>query len=138
MKTQVLSLCLASALFAATVNAQTITYPVVANVPFDFQVGNKKLPAGEYLVQTPQSSVVRISTLDKSESVMTLVQAAERGSAASGAKLIFNRYGDDHFLSQIWTAGSNRGVQLQQSRREQEMAARKDASTVAVALVRKR
>ena len=32
---------------AASANAQ-LTYPVRAKIPFDFNMGDKKLPAGEY------------------------------------------------------------------------------------------
>ena len=38
------------------------------------------------------------------------------------SKLVFNRYGDHYFLSQVWTAGNSRGRQLLKSGREREMA----------------
>ena len=38
------------------------------------------------------------------------------------SKLIFNRYGDRYFLSQVWTAGNSSGRQLLKSDREKEMA----------------
>jgi hypothetical protein len=37
------------------------------------------------------------------------------------AKLVFDRYGSQCFLRQIWDGNGNIGVQLPQSRREQEL-----------------
>jgi hypothetical protein len=36
--------------------------------------------------------------------------------------LVFNKYGDQYFLSQIWTAGGNSGRELLMPRQERELA----------------
>jgi hypothetical protein len=40
----------------------------------------------------------------------------------TASKMIFNRYGDRYFLSEVWTAGYSRGRQLLKSAREMELA----------------
>ncbi len=40
----------------------------------------------------------------------------------SESKLVFNRYGDRYFLSQVWTEGNSQGRQLLMSDREKEIA----------------
>jgi hypothetical protein len=39
-------------------------------------------------------------------------------------KLVFNRYGDQYFLSKIWAASSDSGRELPKSRLEREVAQR--------------
>lgn len=57
---------------------------------------------------------------DKSQMVMANSCASAKPSDTS--KLVFHRYGDRSFLSQIWTAGYSSGAELPQSRREAEVA----------------
>jgi hypothetical protein len=44
------------------------------------------------------------------------------GKTNDNAKLIFNRYGEQHFFAQAWLAGANIGMQAQKSRREKVMS----------------
>jgi len=98
--------------------------PLAVNIPFAFVVGNATLPAGEYRVQKRDGNadVLLIHCLDPSESAVVITNAAEAKELQSESKLLFNRYGNRYFLSQVWTAGSMRGRQLLKSPREKEMA----------------
>jgi hypothetical protein len=97
---------------------------LVVNIPFAFVAGNATLPAGEYHVQKwdGNSTVLLIRCSDASESAMVITNAAEAKELQSQSKLVFNRYHNRYFLSQVWTAGSIRGRQLFKSPREKEMA----------------
>jgi hypothetical protein len=60
-----LSMAALAILLAAPVSAQTIT--VKASVPFDFVVGARTMPAGEYVVSTGRDfGVLQIRNVDKS------------------------------------------------------------------------
>ena len=98
--------------------------PSVVNIPFDFVAGNKTLPAGEYSVKVsgPERTLLLIDRKDATASVFMGTDAVLAGGPQSESKLIFNRYGDRYFLSQVWTAGNPRGRQLLKSAREKEMA----------------
>jgi len=98
--------------------------PMLVNIPFAFVAGNASLPAGEYRVQKLEgnSAVVLIRCSDASASAMVITNAAQANERQSGSKLVFNRYGNRYFLSQVWTAGSIRGRQLLKSPGEKEMA----------------
>ena len=61
---------------------------------------------------------------------MTMEVLANDWQAES--KLIFNRYGNKYFLSQIWTAGSKSGRELPKSQRETELAGKQAKREVAV------
>ena len=92
-----------------------------AYIPFEFNVGNKTLPAGDYLVGsvTEGSSMVvlKFQNLDGKDSAMLMMRTVE-GKAKESATLIFNRYGNRYFLAEAWVDGENMGWQGSKSRTE--------------------
>jgi hypothetical protein len=96
-------------------------YSVKANIPFDFMVGNKMFPAGEYTVSRGTSTgTLLIRNYEAKKAANFIVQSAT-GKVESKAKLVFNRYGEDYFLSQIWD-GSSDGNQVPKSKAERKAA----------------
>jgi hypothetical protein len=95
---------------------------MVVNVPFDFVAGNTTLPAGEYSVKVsgPQGSLLLIDRKDAKAAMFTNTHAVVKNEIQTESKLIFNRYGDRYFLSQVWTEGNSRGRQLLKSAQEKE------------------
>lgn len=104
-------------------NAQT------ANIPFSFNVGEKTFPAGEYSVTrlNPQSdkAALAIKSTDGRLSKVVLTNPVQAAKAQEAAKLIFSRYGDQYFLSQVWTPADNTGLELPRSRAERTLARNK-------------
>jgi hypothetical protein len=98
--------------------------PMLANIPFAFVAGNVTLPAGEYRVEKldGNSAVLLIHCSDPTASVMVMTHAAEAKKLQTQSILVFNRYDNRYFLSQVWKAGSIRGRQLSKSPREKELA----------------
>jgi len=98
--------------------------PMLVNIPFAFVAGNVTLPAGEYRVQKldKNPAVVLIRCSDASAAAMVMSNAAQAKETQTQSKLVFNRYGNRYFLSQIWAAGSIRGRQLLKSSREKEIS----------------
>jgi hypothetical protein len=94
---------------------------VKANIPFDFMVGNKLLPAGEYTVSRGSATgTLMIRGRENNKASVFLVQNTS-GKVETKAKLVFNRYGQDHFLSQIWD-GYTDGNQVPKSKAERKAA----------------
>ncbi len=94
------------------------------NIPFAFVVGNSTLPAGEYLLRRldlGHGSAEAIQQVDGSVSMMVLTRTADQNDQKTEPRLIFNQYGSQRFLSQIWT-GAGSGRQLLKSKREKELA----------------
>jgi len=122
MKKQLFAL-LGLGLLFATASAYAQTAALKANIPFNFVVTGKSLPAGEYAIQSLSTSerVLVIRGSDKSAN-MVMVSPCESAKPSDKTKLIFHRYGDCYFLSQIWTAGNSSGAELPQSPREAEVA----------------
>src|SRR5229473_5280040 len=97
---------------------------MVVNIPFAFTAGNATLPAGEYRVQKFErdSALLLVHCWDARAATFVVTNPAQAKELQSQSKLIFNRYGNRYFLSQVWTAGSIRGRQLRKSPKEKEMA----------------
>ena len=94
---------------------------LIAKIPFQFNVGNKALPAGEYSVRqiNPDSdhSVLQLSSKDGNASAMIQVDSVI-GKAQETAKLTFHRYGNKYFFAQAWIDGDNTGMQAPKSKAE--------------------
>jgi hypothetical protein len=105
------------------------------NIPFSFQVENKTLPAGEYRIESLLTGLHVIRPMDSGAPtiVSTIVPTIEVKSKGgkSEPELIFNRYGESYFLSQIW-AGEGKGRQLFKSEREKELMRTKAKVEVAL------
>jgi hypothetical protein len=109
--------------FAATQVARA-QEPMLVNIPFAFTAGEAALPAGEYRVQKMDgnSAVLLIRCTEPRESAMVVTSATGGGKQQEQSKLVFNRYKDHYFLSQVWNAGYSSGRQLRKTQREKEIA----------------
>jgi len=105
---------------ALTAKAQS-TYGVRANVPFEFNVGDKTLPAGKIRVRemTTNSGALAISNLDKGQHAIRIAHAVNPNKADQ-AKLVFRRYGNRYFLAQVWIPGYD-GLELNKSKSERAL-----------------
>ena len=123
----------------STANAQTSSSAqMVASIPFEFNVGNKTLPAGEYNVRciNPGSStkVLQIRSTTGSQSALVRTDSVS-GKMKDNAQLLFHRYGNEYFFAQAWMPADSIGMQAPKSRRlkEHELAqATRTSETVAL------
>jgi hypothetical protein len=120
-----LMLSVLSILAAVSVHAQSSNQQT-ANIPFSFNVDGKTFPAGLYNVTrlNPQSdkAALAIKSADGSMSKVVLAMPVQAGRPQESAKLVFSRYGDQYFLSQVWTPADNTGLELPKSRAEKTLA----------------
>jgi hypothetical protein len=108
----VLGLSLATAQTSATLKA---------SVPFGFSVGEKAMPAGECVIRTQAGpNVVAVKCGDNS-ATFALANNVDEKDRKAPARLIFHRYGDRYYLSQIWPGYGGSGSQLPATAREREM-----------------
>jgi hypothetical protein len=106
----------------ASAQGQSLAYRVKVNIPFDFTVGEKKLPAGEYSIgrasQRSEDIVISINNLEGRTKAIRLTNATLTTHAKKRSELVFHLYGDQHFLYQVWPAGATMGRQFPESRSE--------------------
>ena len=113
------------AIVVASAQGQTLSSRVRVNIPFDFSIGETRLPSGKYSVGRPRqnSDDVVISIEDRSgrsKALRTSMPVMANEITEKG-KLVFHRYGDQYFLYQVWPAGASNGRQFPKSRSEREM-----------------
>jgi hypothetical protein len=83
--------------------ARADEHKVTANVPFDFMVGESRMPAGHYMITTvgDNTAMVAIASTDARHSVYTLTipQASTDGKAAP--QLVFEKVENQYVLRQV-------------------------------------
>lgn len=97
----------------------------VTNISFSFMVGQKTLPAGEYTFEPNRNdsdNVWLVQSSDGRVSALFATMPVRASETQEKAKLVFHKYGDQYFLSQIWTAGDIGGRELPMRRPERELA----------------
>ena len=72
------------------------------NVPFEFKVGGKTLPSGQYVVEKSlNSSVVKLSSTDGRHSYTWLLEPGDAAPTATAVILKFDGQGDASYLRSI-------------------------------------
>jgi len=106
---------------------------VKANIPFDFVVANRHVPAGEYWFEPQASGFIRISSKNLKDVVVTSYLPAEHTASGPG-QLVFQRYGTEHFLKSIDASAAHFGAVLPKARAEKEWVRPRVAAVVRVAV----
>ena len=126
---------------AVTAEGQAVTgVSIRANIPFEFSVGDKVLPAGEYRIQqvNPSSDLAMLQVATASGEARVLLRARSiHNENTNRTELVFNRYGSNYFLSTLAIEGATDAWQTPKSHTERavgrELAALKvDPERVAV------
>lgn len=113
-------------MLSGLMTAQSITSStVVANVPFDFMVNNKIIPAGDMSVRGTNldGKIVAVNNFDARKSALSTASHEEQAQANASTVLLFKHYGSQYFLSEIRIQGSNWTYTLPESRAEAELRA---------------
>jgi hypothetical protein len=109
------------ALAAAVVSANAQSAKVRANIPFEFSIGYKPMPAGEYTVQqvSQGSSGLMIRSTDGKRAAIRLSDDTGRSkNNNTKARLVFHRYGERYFLAEVWNGFNTTGRHLLKSKEE--------------------
>jgi hypothetical protein len=124
MKKSALTLVGALSLLLVAGSAFAQSTEVRANVPFDFVVNKTTLPSGSYQILKvgagDNTIVIRGMNIKAVKMVGTIPDQANQASGKT--KLVFHRYGNRYFLSQIWVEGSDRVRNLPKTELESEVA----------------
>jgi hypothetical protein len=114
---------------AGAMQAQYVPHYVAVSVPFEFAVGEKVVPAGDYkLVCTPSGIEFR----DPRGQVIAsaLHHAVRTADTAVSPKLVFVSEGGAHVLQQVWPGGTNYGYELAPINPALALAKRRSSTTV--------
>lgn len=129
-------------LMAVVAHAQLPGTAIRARIPFEFTVRGRTLPAGNYEITriNDEALDLKIQNVDhkRDETLFETLPLYERSWPHRNV-LVFHRYGESYFLSEVVTAGEQTARELRTSRAERQ--ARRDTAknqeemeTVTVAL----
>jgi len=115
-------LVVASFLTAGSAMAQD--QGVMATIPFNFNVGGSVLPAGTYTLRSESASpsILRITDWDKGVRILT-VAMSNSGQGRPANVLVFHKYGNQYFLSEIHSDAGAMNVNLLGSKQEKRAKA---------------
>jgi hypothetical protein len=95
---------------------------MIVKIPFKFVAGKTTLPSGEYTVKSLSPSSIQILRTDNRKSAIVLVIPVQTRKSPEVATLVFDQYGDQYFLSKLWTPASKTGRELLRSPLERDLA----------------
>lgn len=92
---------------------------LILKAPFAFTVENQKLPAGTYKI-TVRDTWLLIQTAE-GKGVAGVLTLAVSGKMAEGdGRVVFHRYHDSYYLSEVWLPSVESGRQALESREERQ------------------
>lgn len=97
---------------AAAAQAQYVARTIKANVPFEFLVGSKQFPAGDYFLVSNGQLDMQLRDAQSRTLAIFHTKPVESSTRPSKPKLEFLVTGGDHVLSRVWQEGENRGQEL--------------------------
>lgn len=124
MLMSLISLSLLVLLGASSARAQVVG-EVEAKIPFNFYAGNTRLPAGKYFIKVLDDfnlSVMEISSANGRTSTLFNVRDSQAAANPPKDELIFDKYGDQYFLSKVYEQGNKYGSAVEKSRYEKRTA----------------
>lgn len=115
------------ACIAATGTVSAQDHAASASVPFNFNVGDKWVPAGTYIMtsDTTNPKVIVIRSKDNKIALLSLAQSDFNRSKAG--TLVFTKYGDQYFLHEILCSQCGMNVVLPGSKHEKLARTRLEA-----------
>jgi hypothetical protein len=112
---------------------------IVTNIPFEFVVGNKIVPAGEYSVKLTDSGMgLAVMNPNAKVGLYSSFVIDESKKAAGNCELVFHRYGNRSFLTGVRLEGSSIVYRLPESKGEAELQARNAPSVEKTLLASRR
>src|SRR6267142_2574950 len=93
---------------------------VLANIPFDFSVGNTTLKAGGYTVEQLKSGILAFSSENGREHKFELTFPGDSENQSQQPRLVFIRYGSEAFLKKV-VFSSDEADDLPESSRERKL-----------------
>jgi hypothetical protein len=114
----------AALLLAASPTIARADEHIIAAVPFDFIVGNSRLPAGDYVVRESSDTpdVLTIASTDGRQTATILTIPTSPDQRVETPELVFEQFGGQHFLSRVVPGdGDGREIVLTTTIMEREL-----------------
>jgi hypothetical protein len=108
-------------------------HQVSANIPFNFTLNGRSMPAGHYTIESDSTrpDVLRIDDRDDSVHILAMALPGATDKQADST-LLFHKYGNQYFLSSIRVNGSSLDCHLSTSKQEKWAKAQTQEAAVRV------
>ena len=130
---KVATLILSLAGLTGLANAQSGS--IIAEVPFNYIVSGKAMPAGECRVRVEGDGMSYLWLTAENRSAFAMPIQNDSSQPAEASSLVFHKYGDRYFLAGVKREGQTRGYELPAGSLEKELRAsnaeEKDVTLVA-------
>jgi len=93
------------------------SHQVRANIPFDFIAGSEHMPAGTYTITSEDLLIV---VIQNGEHQASLLRSAPADDIKVDGKIVFNKYGNQYFLSEILSSQAHMQLKLPVSKLERK------------------
>jgi hypothetical protein len=100
MKLFAVTALLAIASLSTAARALSPSSALQAEVPFNFNVGYKQLPSGNYIIRCNSGGVITVESIDHQRRVV-VTSITKPESTRGDGKLIFRKYGHHYFLGKV-------------------------------------
>ena len=117
------SLVIAFSLLISCATAATspvFSFKLRAEIPFDFMIGKKKFPKGEYTIESVNDGGAMLLRKDKGGKAINFVTIKDKQTDKHKSKLLFRRYGDQYFLARISDGTSQTVFKIEKSGAEKK------------------
>ena len=106
--------CLGISLTLSALPAHAQAVPRVSvTVPVDFVVGDKQFKAGDYLIESSlDGRALTLCSQDGHVHQIVFTVPIESNKSGNHERLLFERHGDQEFLTQVWLSGDANGHEL--------------------------
>ena len=115
---------------AGVISTNAQTGGVLVRIPFEFEIANKHLPAGEYVVSSDHDQVWLRVYRGNTVAVVQSNHASHDGGKTG--KVVFNCYEELCFLSQLWLPDADRSREILASTSEKQAARRAQPAQLAL------
>jgi hypothetical protein len=107
-----------------------------SNIPFSFYVRNRLMPAGDYTIAelNAGSGMMEIRSADGKSAAMFLTIGKQEKDIRTPSELIFHKYGDKAFLSEIVEQGEMEGAEVVKTKMEKRLEKSAREMEVSIAL----
>jgi len=112
------------------ISTQAQSSGVLVRVPFEFEIANKHLPAGEYVVSSDHEQVWLRVYRGNTVAVVQSNHAVHDGGKTG--KVVFNCYEKLCFLSQLWLPDAYGAREILASNTEKQVAKRREPQLYAL------
>jgi hypothetical protein len=121
------------ATFIAAGSASAQGYQAKATVPFNFTVGDQALPSGTYTIGSGMTTpnLLAIRNWDKKVNILSM-GLPNQGNPGHDNTLVFHKYGNQYYLSEIRSEGASIDVRFPVSKAEKRARAQAEEARLFV------